>query len=175
MDSSPPFSSSSPRSISPLLDEDELLASASPLPSPVPSVAPSLSSTAHDLYTTPNSTDNKVEADTKHNDFPPVCPDPPLRDAGSRLIKGKEKARLSPLRLLDLPVDILKEIIQQVSISPPKRRLSRLARIQLGAPFNHLLTAASTYQRSYISRSLPFRPPPAHHTIYILSLRYRLA
>lgn len=30
-------------------------------------------------------------------------------------LKGKEKARNGPLRLLDLPVDILKEIIHQVS------------------------------------------------------------
>ena len=39
----------------------------------------------------------------------------------SKLLKGKEKewaavARKGPLRLLDLPVDILKEIIHQVSI-----------------------------------------------------------
>lgn len=40
----------------------------------------------------------------------------------SKLLKGKEKewaavARKGPLRLLDLPVDILKEIIHQVSIN----------------------------------------------------------
>lgn len=40
----------------------------------------------------------------------------------SKLLKGKEKewaavARKGPLRLLDLPVDILKEIIHQVSMN----------------------------------------------------------
>jgi hypothetical protein len=34
--------------------------------------------------------------------------------AGSHAPKGKEKAARGPLKLLDLPVDILKEIIHQV-------------------------------------------------------------
>lgn len=44
------------------------------------------------------------------------------RDAIAKLLKGKEKERTftvkkAPLTLLDLPVDILKEIIQQVKLS----------------------------------------------------------
>ena len=37
--------------------------------------------------------------------------------SAAKLLKGKEKAGKGPLRLLDLPVDILKEIIHQVSRS----------------------------------------------------------
>lgn len=40
----------------------------------------------------------------------------PAEETVNRSLKGKEKARKGPLRLLDLPVDILKEIIHQVSI-----------------------------------------------------------
>lgn len=38
--------------------------------------------------------------------------------------KGKEKAAKGPLRLLDLPVDILKEIIHQVSVAAAAVRLA---------------------------------------------------
>jgi hypothetical protein len=42
-------------------------------------------------------------------------PDPAPRETTiNKLLKGKEKARKGPLGLLDLPVDILKEIIHQV-------------------------------------------------------------
>ena len=37
------------------------------------------------------------------------------KETTTKGLKGKEKARKGPLRLLDLPVDILKEIIHQVS------------------------------------------------------------
>ena len=48
--------------------------------------------------------------------------------------KGKDRAK-APLRLLDLPVDILKEIIQQVSL-----RLARLPRPPRHTPHTtHLL------------------------------------
>jgi hypothetical protein len=40
---------------------------------------------------------------------------PPAKASAVNHRKGKEKARKGPLRLLDLPVDILKEIIHQVS------------------------------------------------------------
>jgi hypothetical protein len=40
---------------------------------------------------------------------------PPSNETATKHLKGKEKARKGPLRLLDLPVDILKEIIHQVS------------------------------------------------------------
>jgi hypothetical protein len=40
--------------------------------------------------------------------------------------KGKEKAGYGPLKLLDLPMDILKEIIHQVSRSRGRSRLPSL-------------------------------------------------
>ena len=47
-----------------------------------------------------------------------------VKDKASKLLKGKEKEwgsvvqRAKPLQLLDLPVDILKEIIKEVSCRP---------------------------------------------------------
>jgi hypothetical protein len=48
--------------------------------------------------------------------------------------KGKEKAATGPLRLLDLPVDVLKEIIHQVRVSArgPRGCCARPARVQPG-------------------------------------------
>lgn len=37
-------------------------------------------------------------------------------EASNKASKGKEKAAKGPLRLLDLPVDILREIIHQVRV-----------------------------------------------------------
>jgi hypothetical protein len=42
----------------------------------------------------------------------------PTQETRPQSLKGKERARKGPLRLLDLPVDVLKEIIHQVSIAP---------------------------------------------------------
>lgn len=42
----------------------------------------------------------------------------PVEVAVNKAPKGKAKAATGPLRLLDLPVDILKEIIHQVRRSP---------------------------------------------------------
>jgi hypothetical protein len=41
--------------------------------------------------------------------------------------KGKEKAARGPLRLLDLPVDVLKEIILQVRLAPTQRNATHRA------------------------------------------------
>jgi hypothetical protein len=43
---------------------------------------------------------------------------PPTNEAVNKAPKGKEKAAKGPLRLLDLPVDVLKEIIHQVHAPP---------------------------------------------------------
>ncbi|CAI6338827.1 unnamed protein product [Periconia digitata] len=112
MDFSPPFSSSTPRTGSPLLDDDDLLTSVSPSPSPVPSLSrPTYASS----YATPDSTESKDEVDSRrHNDSSSVGAMHSSTDTASRQLKGKEKARVGPLKLLDLPVDILKEIIQQL-------------------------------------------------------------
>lgn len=40
-------------------------------------------------------------------------------------LKGKEKARKGPLRLLDLPVDVLKEIIHQVGPSKAQHSMPK--------------------------------------------------
>lgn len=39
--------------------------------------------------------------------------------------KGKEKAARGPLRLLDLPVDVLKDIIHQVRLAPTQRNATQ--------------------------------------------------
>jgi hypothetical protein len=48
-------------------------------------------------------------------------PAEPARAPITKAPKGKEKARKGPLRLLDLPVDVLKEIIHQVCSRPKAR------------------------------------------------------
>jgi hypothetical protein len=48
---------------------------------------------------------------------PALCQLPESRRTSGSSLKGKEKAREGPLRLLDLPIDVLKEIVHQVSTS----------------------------------------------------------
>jgi hypothetical protein len=48
----------------------------------------------------------------------PCQPPAPAVETANKAPKGKEKAVKGPLRLLDLPVDILKEIIHQVRVQP---------------------------------------------------------
>ncbi|KAF2658045.1 F-box domain-containing protein [Lophiostoma macrostomum CBS 122681] len=69
-------------------------------------------------------------------------PDPAPRDTTiNKLLKGKEKARKGPLRLLDLPVDILKEIIHQL---PHTNDLTSLALCHSAL---HRLTIPCIYSR----------------------------
>ena len=57
--------------------------------------------------------------------------------------KGKEKAAKGPLKLLDLPVDILKEIIHQVSQSL-QRRSARLVVMTTRGDADHALNSFRT-------------------------------
>ncbi|KAF2466766.1 uncharacterized protein BDR25DRAFT_395640 [Lindgomyces ingoldianus] len=65
----------------------------------------------------------------------------PPRETALRIQKGKEKARKGPLRLLDLPVDILKEIIHQL---PHTNDLTSLALCHSAL---HRLTIPCIYSR----------------------------
>lgn len=82
--------------------------------------------------------------------------------------KGKEKAAKAPLRLLDLPMDILKEIIHQVRATPH-------ITASCYEPWLIMTPPASTYERPHIPLSLPLSPPPAHHTMHLFALRHRVA
>jgi hypothetical protein len=64
------------------------------------------------------ATPHEPEAVWKTSVPAPVVSAPPADDAVNKAPKGKEKAAKGPLRLLDLPVDILKEIIHQVHTRP---------------------------------------------------------
>ena len=91
----------SPRTSSPLTFEDD--------------IAQSLSSSPDDAHTTP------VQRECDHSwpghlTVPNAAGASPVTEAVRQGPKGKEKATKGPLRLLDLPVDILKEIIHQVSL-----------------------------------------------------------
>jgi hypothetical protein len=50
-------------------------------------------------------------------EIPAVSHAAPAHGTDVSMAKGKGKSKKGPLRLLDLPVDILKEIIQQVRIA----------------------------------------------------------
>ncbi|KAF2707387.1 hypothetical protein K504DRAFT_492870 [Pleomassaria siparia CBS 279.74] len=63
------------------------------------------------------------------------------RKTAAKVVKGKEKARKGPLRLLDLPVDILKEIIHQL---PHTNDLTSLALCHSAL---HRLTIPCIYSR----------------------------
>lgn len=103
MNTSPPSSPGTPTTPthSPLLSDDELLRSAPPSPEG------------------PRATLAREEPIAGWESGPePVAASPrlPLTDPANKRLKGKERAREGPLRLLDLPVDVLKEIIHQVSV-----------------------------------------------------------
>jgi hypothetical protein len=60
------------------------------------------------------ATPHEPEAVWKTSVPAPAVSAPPAAEAVNKAPKGKEKAAKGPLRLLDLPVDVLKEIIHQV-------------------------------------------------------------
>ena len=99
MESSSPFASA-PSSRSPSPFGDDVDGSIHSLHDD----AQTLSSTEEALGDIDGTVDDGVEA--------PCIPT--AKDIVARSLKGKEKARKGPLRFLDLPVDILKEIIYQV-------------------------------------------------------------
>jgi hypothetical protein len=107
-ESSPPRSSRSSGANTPIAYDDELASSAPPSP--------------EDVLLSPKVIEDDVEhstsSDAPFQDVPQAEEHSPKQTL-SKLMKGKEKewtdvARKGPLRLLDLPVDILKEIIHQV-------------------------------------------------------------
>lgn len=104
MDSDSPSSTpGTPRTASPSPVEDELTSTSSPS-----------QDDAHAIFT-------QVDPDREWEGVSGTrvaSASPTTRDATTRFVKGKEKARRGPLKLLDLPVDILKEIIHQVSSRP---------------------------------------------------------
>jgi hypothetical protein len=65
----------------------------------------------------------------------------PSQEVNSSPVKGKAKARAAPLRLLDLPVDILKEIILQVSAAASTRPSAYSASDRAQLPHTNDLTS----------------------------------
>ncbi|KAL6707341.1 hypothetical protein ACN47E_004120 [Coniothyrium glycines] len=86
-----------PRAASPTASEQDLARSQSPMQDEAPAMG-----TLGDVGSV------RPSAPVRHEDTAP------LPDQSARLPKGKEKATQGPLRLLDLPMDILKEIIHQL-------------------------------------------------------------
>ncbi|KAF2129940.1 F-box domain-containing protein [Dothidotthia symphoricarpi CBS 119687] len=99
MASSPLSMPGTPRTLSPTLDEDLALSRS---PSPSPSHDDAHTAATHDME----------EAGVRWGSDRPGASEP--RAGSSQEPKGKEKAGKGPLRLLDLPVDVLKEIIHQL-------------------------------------------------------------
>jgi len=100
----PPSAAGTPRAASPLHSDDAAHSLSSSLP---------LHDDAHTMATL-----NEVEGVRKTG----VAANPVTASASddevNKAPKGKEKVAKGPLRLLDLPVDILKEIIHQVHMRP---------------------------------------------------------
>lgn len=101
MDSSPLSQPDTPRTTSPALFDDDLNAPASPVHDDV------------QTFTTADDAPASLHAISEPRVTLPQRDAP--REMNTMPLKGKERARKGPLRLLDLPVDILKEIIHQVS------------------------------------------------------------
>ncbi|KAF2033379.1 F-box domain-containing protein [Setomelanomma holmii] len=98
MASSPPSIPGTPRTASPLPSEEEPVRSLSSSPDDAHTMATQTTTGAVWAASVPATAVSAAAAD----------------DTTSRVPKGKEKAAKGPLRLLDLPVDILKEIIHQL-------------------------------------------------------------
>jgi hypothetical protein len=123
MASSPLSTPGSPRTASPLLSEEDAVRSLSPSPDDAHTMA---TPTGVDAMP-PTSSSEHVPA--RGAGAPPV--DAAVNKAPP---KGKEKAPTGPLRLLDLPVDVLKEIIHQVRVGARGTRscYALSARVQQG-------------------------------------------
>lgn len=96
---SPLSAPGSPRTSSPLTFDEDIAQSLSPSPDDAPAMA--IQKQAEDAWPSHLAVPNAVGAS--------AAPAPV-----DHALKGKEKAARRPLQLLDLPVDILKEIIHQV-------------------------------------------------------------
>lgn len=107
MASSPLSTPATPRTSSPLLSEDDTSRARSPATDDAHPMA-----TQHELETAPTRDAVASAAGAL-----------PAGDTAHAAAKGKEKEKAArgPLRLLDLPVDVLREIIHQVHISPCRR------------------------------------------------------
>lgn len=101
MDTSPLSTPGTPRTCSPSPFDDD------------PNSPPSPSQGDARTILTQSEADGDWDSATEATPEPIPCP---TREPATKPVKGKEKARKGPLRLLDLPVDILKEIIHQVGI-----------------------------------------------------------
>lgn len=104
MSSSPLSIPGTPRTASPLPTEEELTRPASLAPDDAHKMLPPKDATS--VWTTAPATS---EVSVPRSD-------------DTVALKGKEKAAKGPLNLLDLPMDILKEIIHQVSLEPVRRQ-----------------------------------------------------
>jgi hypothetical protein len=100
---SPLSAPGTPRPASPSPFDDDLTGTSSPPPDD-----------AHTIFTQADA-DGDWESVSGVGVTGTTSASPPSKETAAKHLKGKEKARKGPLRLLDLPVDILKEIIHQVS------------------------------------------------------------
>lgn len=159
MESSSPIATpSTPRTLSPAPFDGDLTDPATSSP--------------HDAqeFLTPREAPSQADSPADAADavsMPPDAPAAPVECLPSPL-KGKGKARTEPLRLLDLPVDILKEIIHQVSLCAK----------YLGGRRPSLLTrgpSAPAHQRPHFAGTMPFRAAPPGRALHLLPLRHRLA
>lgn len=109
MASSPPSLPVTPRTASPSPFDDDLNPTS---PAPSQDDAPAI----------PNQPDADADADGHWGpaSSPGASPQLSHCEAVNKPPKGKERAKKTPLRLLDLPVDILKEIIHQVGTLGPR-------------------------------------------------------
>jgi hypothetical protein len=151
----------------------------SPPSAGTPRTASPLDDASHSLSTTPEddahtmAIQNEAEGVMKTGVAANVVSAPTTDDEVNNTCKGKEKVSKGPLRLLDLPVDILKEIIHQVHMSFFASH--GCYALSASGHTNVSNLAASAYQRPDVSLALPLGFAPAHDTMHLLAIRYCMA
>jgi hypothetical protein len=111
MASSPLPNPGSPRTATPLPSDEDAGRSLSPSPD-----------TAHAMATQTGADAVPPTGAAEHVPARGAAAPPADEAVNKAPPKGKEKAATGPLRLLDLPVDVLKEIIHQVRVRARRRR-----------------------------------------------------
>lgn len=123
---------------------------------------------SHELHEADVSSTTREPGATRQSEAAVGGHEAPLVKAkAAKLLKGKEKEwesmvqRARPLQLLDLPVDILKEIIKEVSYAAKRMRPPSTILI---------LILGHSHQRSHLPGPYPLRPTQSCYTLHLFEV-----